>query len=124
MKNDNKIIKYAVLYLKDNGSKESHIARELGITIKEIKQIIKSQTTTVEAKDKTKPDPIKTKRTQVNSKNLMITETSVKGTKSVAIMTKAASEINDDFRKTVVKNPIISRTSKNAIYHPLPNKKK
>jgi hypothetical protein len=46
----------------------------------------------------------------------MITETAAKGTKSVAIMTKAASEINDEFKKKM--DSTQSRTAKNAIFKP------
>lgn len=102
-------IKYAVYYLSDNGYSVAKIAKELNIKNKDIKDILSSRDT--------KNTNIKTTSSPVNSKDLMINETSVKGTKSVSIMTKAASEVNDAFRNTI-NNDIRSRTSKNAIYRP------
>lgn len=104
---------YAVYHLSDAGSTPTKISKELGLKVQEVKDILESRMS--EKKNK-----IKTTSAPVNSKSLMITETSVKGTKSVSIMTKAASEVNDDFKKRL-KNDVVSRTSKNAIYRP--NKK-
>ncbi len=103
----------AVYYLSDNGESNANIAKILGIKAKEIKDILANR-------NKQSP-AIKTTSAPTNSKNLMITETSVKGTKNVAIMTKAASEVNDSFRQNLDKNTVVSRTSRNAIYRP--NKK-
>ena len=47
----------------------------------------------------------------------MITETAGKGNNSVAIMTKAASEVNDSYKQNMDRN-VCSRTAKNAIYRP------
>lgn len=113
-------LKYATLYLDSTGTKPAKIAKELGVSVKIVKQVLKDNKTTQEEH---KSNNIKTTSAPVNSKNLMIRETSVKGTKSVAIMTKAASEVNDNFRKQISTEPT-SRTTKNAIYHPFPNKKK
>jgi hypothetical protein len=46
----------------------------------------------------------------------MITQTEAKKIKSVAIMTKAASEVNDEFKKGL--GPTVSRTGKDAIFRP------
>ena len=112
-------IKYATLYLDSLGTKPTKIAKELGITAKVVKEILKQQPKPVAENT----NNIKTTSSPVNSKNLMIRETAVKGTKSVAIMTKAASEVNDEFKKQIP-DKITSRTTKNAIYHPFPQKNK
>lgn len=101
------IIKYAVLYLVDKGYNQKDIQKELNLKAKDIKPFIPKPT---------ENKSIPTTSSQINSKNLMITETSVKGTKSVAIMTKAASEVNDGFRQTM--SSTVSRTAKNSIFKP------
>jgi NACalpha-BTF3-like transcription factor len=103
----------AVYYLVDSGLEAKQISKKLGISMKIVKEII---TTRVQEKN---PN-IKTTSAKVTSQDLMIRETSVKGTKNVAIMTKAASEVNDEFKKQL--NSTISRTARNSIYRP--NKKK
>lgn len=111
--------KYAILYLNSTGTAPAKIAKELGVSAKVVKEILKNNQIPKEEPT----SKIKTTSAPVNSKNLMIRETAVKGTKSVAIMTKAASEVNDDFKKQIPKQPT-SRTTKNAIYHPFPKKNK
>jgi len=106
---------YAVYYLADAGNTAAKIAKELNLTAKEVKTILSSR-------EENKPNnQIKTTSAPVNSKNLMITETSVKGTKNVAIMTKAASEVNDALKKNI-NTETGSRTTRNAIYRPNSNK--
>jgi hypothetical protein len=108
MSTNNQVV-YSVYYLHDQGKTPTKIAKELNIATKEVKDILVSRSKDLNTKIKTKTAPI-------NSKNLMITETSVKGTKNVAIMTKAASELNDEYKKTL--NKTTSRTSRNAIFRP------
>jgi len=106
---DNKDI-YAVYHLMDAGKDAKAISKELGIGIKLVKDIISGR-----------PEPqnqaIKTTSAKTTSKDMMIRETSAKRTKSVAIMTKEASQINDSFRQSLDSH-IAARTSKNAIYRP------
>lgn len=104
--------KYAVYYLSDQGYSASKIAKELSLTTKDVKEIVSQRQ--VESKPN---DKIKTTSEPINSKNLMITETSVKGTKNVAIMTKAASEVNDEFKKKM-NSSNNSRASQAAIFRP------
>lgn len=106
-------IECAVYYLEDSGLEAKQISKKLGVGLKIVKEIIKNRT-------QEKNTNIKTTSAKVTSQDLMIRETSVKGTKSVAVMTKAASEVNDEFKKQL--NNTISRTAKNSIYRP--NKKK
>jgi predicted transcriptional regulator len=108
-------IKYSILYLQSLGKSVKDIAKELNISQADVKSTIEQNTNKSESKIKTTSAP-------VNSKDLMITETSAKGTKSVAIMTKAASEVNDAFRSNMDQRDL-SRTARDAIYRPNPNKK-
>lgn len=89
----NRTQKYAALWLNSQGWEPSKISSELDLTDSQIKRIIK------EVADENK---IKTASSVVskntNSKNLMITE-SQSGQRSVSIMTKAASEVNDEQAK-------------------------
>ena len=85
---------YAALWLHSQNWEISKIASELKITDAQVKNALKKYEATVEG--------IKTKSSVVsknpNSKNLMITE-SQSGKHNVAIMTKAASEMNDEAKK-------------------------
>lgn len=101
------IIKYAVLYLLSQGIQEKDIAKELGLKAKDLKKYIPK-----ESKEPT--NNIKTTSSKTNSKDLMIMETSVKGTKNVSIMTKSASEVNDAFKKSIPRSE--SRITKNSIF--------
>ncbi len=104
---NNNTIKYAILYLVNQGIEQKEIAKELGLKLTEVKKHMPKQV-------KEKNNNIQTTSAPTNSKDLMIMETSNKRTKNVSIMTKAASEINDAFKKTV-QTPV-SRTSKNSIF--------
>jgi len=110
MKKNNNVNTYAVYYLSDSGKSPKDIGKELGLTTKVVNDILSERV--VE-----KNSAIKTTSSKITSKDLMIRETAGKGTKSVAIMTKAASEINDAFRQSI-DDTIKSRTSRNAIYRP------
>jgi len=101
---------YAVYHLADSGKDAKEIAKELGIGIKIVRDIISSRPEQLNNK-------IPTTSSKTTNKNLMIRETSVKKNNSVAIMTKEASEINDAFKKNLDQH-MQSRTSKNAIYRP------
>lgn len=75
---------YAILYLyKIQKMNSATIAKELKISQKIVDQILSEQT----AEDKPKKSKVK---------DLMIRQTSSKGTNSVAIMTSAASQQSDD----------------------------
>jgi hypothetical protein len=101
---------YAVYHLMDNGNDAKSISKELGIGLKLVKDVISNR-----------PEPqnksIQTTSAKTTSKDMMIRETSAKRNKSVAIMTKEASQVNDSFRQTL-NNNVAARTSKNAIYRP------
>lgn len=109
-KESNQSLTFAIYYLSDCGDKPSEIAKKLDTTVKVVNDTINSRPV---EHNKT----IKTTSSKITSKDMMIRETAGKGTKSVAIMTKAASEVNDSFKKKL-NNDIVSRTSRNAIYRP------
>lgn len=111
MNNSDKQLKYAILHLRSEGMSDEDISKELGATTKKIKSLLKTDLV-----KKTEKDPIKTTSSKVNSKDLMITKTESKKINSVAIMTKAASEINDEFRKNL--GETVSRTGKSSIFRP------
>jgi hypothetical protein len=107
----NKETKYAILYLHSTGKSEEQISKELKIDIADVKKATKQSSNNKK---------IKTTSSKVNSKDLMVTQTSNKKINSVAIMTKAASEVNDEFKKQI--KSTVSRTGKVAIYKPNKNK--
>lgn len=110
-----KLKDYSVYYLADSGIGPKDIAKELGLTLKETKDILNKRPQSASNEN------IKTTTAKVTNKDLMIRETSGKGTKSVAIMTKAASENHDEFRKKM--NSSTSNKTNNAIYRPNDRKK-
>jgi len=111
----NRTQKYAALWSYSQGWTVTKIASELELTDNQIKNAVKDS-------QRTTNDGIKTKSSVVsknpNSKNLMITETQ-SGKKHVAIMTKAASEMNDENSKKDKQNT--KNKSLPYIYNPLTN---
>jgi len=99
-----KTTEYAIYYLSDNGNSPTKIAKELNLKLKEVKEFLSNRT------------PLEENKKRLSSKDLMISETSVKGNKSVSIMTKSASELNDSLRSKLSSSE--SRTSRDAIYRP------
>jgi DNA-binding transcriptional regulator GbsR (MarR family) len=94
----NKIQKYAILWLSSEGYDVDYIVSETKLSKTQITNTITEQN------NKTAEKGLKTKTSPVNgsrSKNLMITETSNK-TRNVAVMTKEASQLNDDLKKNIV----------------------
>lgn len=93
----NKIQNYAILWLSHKNNTSEQIAEELSIDLKQVNSVLEKQTQASENPN------IKTSSSVVGDKkkNLMITETSVKKNKSVAIMTKEGSAQGDENRKKV-----------------------
>lgn len=77
---------YAIQWLNSIGFSVSQIAEELNLSEANVAANIQT------------PD-VSTQKTSHNPKNLMITQTSGKGTNTVAIMTKQASELGDELKK-------------------------
>lgn len=93
----NKMQKYAILWLNSQGLDPEAIANETKLGVTQINNTINSAT------DKPSNKGVQTKTSPVNgsrSKNLMITQSSNK-TRNVSIMTKEASQLNDDLKKNV-----------------------
>lgn len=110
MPRTNRTQKYAALWLHSQGWEVSKISNELDLTDTQIKRIVKE----VQSENK-----IKTASSVVskdpNSKNLMITE-SQSGTHKVAVMTKAASEVNEQQTKKYMD---IKKINEDNIFRPL-----
>jgi hypothetical protein len=97
----NKTQKYAILWLHSQGWDRNQIISELELTDSQIKNVLKAN----QSSDNRLNNKIETGSSVVaklpNSKNLMITE-SQSGMHKVSVMTKAASEINDENKKQIV----------------------
>jgi hypothetical protein len=107
---NNETLNYAIYYLADTGVSEKIIAKKLGTTTKVVKASLSNRP--IE-----KNTNIKTTSGKMTSKDMMIRQTSAKGIKSVAIMTKEASQVNDEFKKNI-KSKASSKTAKDSIYRP------
>ena len=82
---------YAIQWLHHQGMPVSDIANELKLSAKQvINNVVQSESANETSQQ---PPPL------TNPKNLMITQTSGKGTNTVAIMTKQASELGDELKK-------------------------
>lgn len=91
---------YAVLWLNSQQHNYTEIAKELKISVENIEKILKDT---------------KTATINESAQKSMITHTSGKQINSVAIMTKAASEIVDNNR---IKHSDSSRPSEKNIFRP------
>ena len=103
MKKLNKNQEYAVLWLKHQNKNAAEIAEELEISLDRVEAAIRQNSEPVKATKKSK------------SKDLMITETSTKKTKNVAIMTGEASALNDELKKKFKGN---TKDNKDYIFRP------
>jgi len=81
---------YAIQWLNSQGKTSEDIAKELKLSISQVeKNIVQT------------PQEI-TSPKKITPKNLMVTQTSGKGTNTVAIMTKEASQLVDELKKNHV----------------------
>lgn len=88
--------KYAIEFLHSKGNTEVDIAKELGLEISQVKRFLKKTfSTTQEVTDKIEPPKVD------KTKNLMIRHTSDKKNNSVSIMTQGASQVGDEFYKSM-----------------------
>jgi hypothetical protein len=83
----NKLKLYSCWWLHSTGKTDTEIAEELQLELSLVQEHIQNM-------------PVNTKVTKPTAKDLMITQTSGKGTNSVAIMTKQASELGDELKKS------------------------
>lgn len=91
---------YAINWLISQNKTIPEISEELNLTEKQITSYVEKNNLT-----KSEPLAVKSQSTKLKSKELMIRHTSGKKTNNVAIMTKEASEVNDEFRKQMVTKP-------------------
>lgn len=96
---------YSIRWLYSQNKTIDFIANDLSLTEKQVKSAIEKFGTT------SNDDSVKTK-TSKSSKDLMITETSVKKSRNVSIMTKEASMQND----AAVKNNSHTRDTSGYIF--------
>ncbi len=90
-----KVEKYAICWLGHKGYSNEQIVEELKLTSAQVKRTLEKNT---ETKDSDANDPITTTQSStghMNPQEHMIRHTAEKQNNSVAIMTKAASEICD-----------------------------
>ena len=86
--------KYAISWLNQQGMTNEEISKELTLPLTQVARCIKTETSK-ESGTASENEPV----SKQSSKDLMITKTSGKGNSHVAIMTKAASEVNDEEKK-------------------------
>jgi orotate phosphoribosyltransferase-like protein len=101
----NKTQKYAIQWLHSTGLDSDAIAKELNLTPQQVLPLIPK----VEVVENSKTTSI------ASAKDLMITHTSGKKINSVAIMTKEASQIGDESKKSA---PQINIEDKKGIFRP------
>lgn len=103
----NKIQKYAIEHLLNQGKTGLEISKELSISKEDVEKFIEKHSKVTE------DNSIPTTSAKVTSKDMMITQTQNKKTNNVAIMTREASEMNDAFKKTVT-----SSSKQDGIFRP------
>jgi DNA-binding NarL/FixJ family response regulator len=104
---------YAINWLFVQGKTADEISSELDISINTVNQYLEQNAKSLNAQ---KPKPA---HKEIKSgADLMITRTSGKNIKNVAIMTQEASAFNDNAKKKLIEQP----THKDYIYRPNKNK--
>lgn len=95
----NQVQEYAILWLHSQNKKSGDIADELNIGIEKVESVIRVHSEPIQSTNSGSAAKKSSK-----SKSLMITETSSKKNKSVAIMTPEASALNDELKKKFNRN--------------------
>lgn len=98
---------YAIMWLLSQNQDINHISEELNISLERVQSIVRQFSDPQQAK----------KQTESQTQKLMIRETSVKKNNSVAVMTKEASEYNDD-RKKATSQGNKEHQDKDCIFRP------
>lgn len=107
---------YAIQWLHQQGTSAEDISVDLELPLTQVKRYVKTKLPPPEPKVEAQAETPKESQTvKKTSKDFMITKTSAKGNNSVAIMTKEASEMNDDARRKFSAN----NTNKPGIFRPL-----
>lgn len=94
MRTLNKSDKYAIEFLHKQNKTEKEIASELGLTLTQVKKVIKTFS---------ENKPVAETKTD-KTKNLMIRQTSAKKNNTVSIMTEGAAQLGDEFIKNMPTN--------------------
>lgn len=105
-------LKYAIYYLNDQNNTTEEISKELGVTTRKIKSILDKRNNTKKNKEVI---------SEIKHKDLIITETSGKKTKNVAIMTQSASMMADEIKKSLTATTRSDRMDGTTIFRPLDN---
>lgn len=96
---------YAIRWLHSQNTTLDKIVSELDLTKNQIlntlEKFAESKTEATNQEIRTASEPVSAEK-PITPKSLMITKTSNKETASVAIMTKAASELADEMKKNMV----------------------
>lgn len=92
--------KYAIQFLHNQGSTDDYISKDLGLDINQVKRFIKNNLKATDAPTVTN-ETVKVDKT----KNLMIRQTAEKKSNTVSIMTQGASQIGDEFYKSMNSSP-------------------
>jgi hypothetical protein len=95
-----KIHRYAIYWLNSQNRSSIEIANEIKLSEKQVIAVLETHTPTKDTQFA--HEPTEMVENKISSKDLMISRTSAKGTKSVSIMTKEASELNDAMKKKAV----------------------
>jgi len=89
--------KYAIEFLHSKKYSEDEIAKELDLSVSQVKRFISKN-----LNDNPQSEQTEKKESPKNkTKNLMIRETANKKNNSVSIMTQGASQISDEFYKNM-----------------------
>jgi transcriptional antiterminator len=108
MARTSKLHQYSTYWLNSQGLSVSSIATELDLTDKQVSKILEKNNSVNETNNiKTNSSPVNSSKT--SSKDLMIRHTSAKKNNSVAIMTKEASEVNDEAKKNNKTHPNLQK---------------
>lgn len=91
----NRSQKYAIQWMVQEGQEVTQIVKELKIPTDVVTKFIEKNC------KPNKNNSLETKSSPVKAKDLMVSKTAEKGTKNVAIMTKEASELADEFKKKI-----------------------
>jgi hypothetical protein len=108
MARTSKAHEYAIYWLNSQGLNIENIATELGLTDKQVGKALEKNNSVNETNNiKTNSSPVNSGK--ISSKDLMIRHTSAKKNNSVAIMTKEASELNDEAKKNNQTHPNLQK---------------
>jgi DNA-binding transcriptional regulator GbsR (MarR family) len=116
MARTNKTQIYAIQWLQNQGKSVEEISEELKITPKQVSSVLEKNSN-VNKNGATIKSAKSSAASIIKSKDLMITRTSSKGDNTVAIMTREASELNDENKKAH-RASINHNTVQQSIYRP------